>query len=104
MVYFDFLTNLISLVLWLCWRYRSRGSIQLSRVSIIGNLKPAEPGQGRWVFFLVLIALIVLRGFFYWQLGPDLGWNPALSLSVMSMTFRSDFLWRIMLYSGLSFL
>jgi|GEM_PF-1236275 len=104
MYYFDLLSNLIGLVFWFLFRSQTAGSIQLSKVSIIGNLKPAGSWKFNWGFLLCLILLLGLRGLFYSKLGPDLHWNPSISLRVLSLTFRSDNLPRIMLYSGLSFL
>jgi hypothetical protein len=49
------------------------------------------------------LALVVIRPMLYWLLGPALNWMPQISLGVITLPFRSDFLGRMFLFSFLSF-
>jgi hypothetical protein len=51
----------------------------------------------------VIAGLLMGRGLLYWQVGAAVDWNPSLELGVISVSFRSDFLGRILLFSWLSF-
>lgn len=101
----DFILNCAALLLWLHWRalgfVRSTSTV---RVSLLSTLKKAEPaGRGRWIYLAGLLALLVLRSFFYSQMGAAMNWMPSLNLVAIHLSFRSDYLSRMFLFSGLSF-
>jgi len=101
----DFILNLAGLLLWLNWR--SFGADPLSKTTpatLAGTLRRAEPQRLKgWHLLAGLTALLLLRALLYWQIGPAVNWTPNLRLVAIAISFRSDFLDRMLLYSGLSF-
>jgi len=101
----DFILNVAGLLLWLNWRslgISSRG--RSPGVSLLATLQRAErPGTRRWVSLAGLLALLLVRSVVYWQLGPTEPWSPSLNLGAISLTFRSDYAGRMLVYSLLSF-
>jgi len=100
-----FILNLAALLLWLNWRaVRLSAATQPSVLSLASALKRAEPRRpSRWIYFSVLVLLLTLRSFFYWQVGSSVNWTPAVQLGVISLHFRSDFLSRMFLFSAFGF-
>ena len=47
--------------------------------------------------------LLLLRALFYWQIGSAAHWTGALNLSVITLSFRSDFFARMLWFSVFSF-
>jgi uncharacterized protein YggT (Ycf19 family) len=85
----DFILNLAGLLLWLNWR-----SIRLDPfhrgipATLSGTVRRAEPMRlKRWHFLSALVALLVIRAFFYGQIGPAVGWTPRLNLSIIAPAF-----------------
>ena len=99
----DLILNLAAILLWLNWRAIEFGAISSPRVSIVSNLKKLNRSPSRWIFFGILIALLVVRAVIYWQLGSALNWVATIPLGPVSLSFRSDYWWRIFTYSFLSF-
>src|SRR6266478_6429890 len=101
----DFILNLACLLLWLNWR--SLGADPLSKTTpatLAGTLRRAEPQRLRgWHLLAALGILLLLRALLYWQIGPAVNWTPTLRLAAIAISFRSDFLDRMLLFSGLSF-
>ncbi len=99
----DFILNIVGLLLWLNWRAIGLVSIARPGQSLVATLKPASPPRSRWISLGMLLLLLVVRGLFYRQIGPALPWVAHLPLWVTSLSFRSDDLARMFLYSALSF-
>jgi len=101
----DFILNLAGLLLWLNWR--SFGADPLSKTTpatLAGTLRRAEPQRLKgWHLLAGLGVLLLLRAILYWQIGPAVNWTPSLRLVAIAISFRSDFLDRMLLFSGLSF-
>ena len=97
----DFILNFAGILLWLC-------SYAPTFDLLIGT-SSARPGRGgaqrlqRWYFAAALIALLLFRALLYWQIGSAVDWSPSLELSAISVSFRSDFLGHMILFSFLSF-
>lgn len=53
---------------------------------------------------MFLGALLFVRALIYWQIGPALRWSGILNLGVISLSFRSDWLRLVLMFSILSFL
>jgi uncharacterized protein YggT (Ycf19 family) len=106
MSWVDFILNIAGLLLWLNWRAGKADPLgKRTPATLIGTLRSAAPQRtGRWDLPLVLSALIFLRAVLYWLLGPALRWAGILNLGVISLSFRSDWFGRILLFSLLSFL
>lgn len=101
----DQILNLAALLLWLSWRSAGllarAGSTVLSLAS---TLKKAEPRRTARAWYLVsLLGLLGIRSVVYWHLGKGVNWTPALDLVAISLPFRSDFYWLMLLFSWLSF-
>jgi uncharacterized protein YggT (Ycf19 family) len=104
----DFILNVAGLLLWLNWRSLKLDPMAAARPSTLaGTLRRADPPLiRRWHFPAALVALLVLRAFFYWQIGSPMNWSATLSLAAISVSFTSfgpDALPRMMLFSVLSF-
>jgi len=101
----DFILNLAGLLLWLNWRAQPRDTLRLAPpATLAGTLRRADRPQLRgWQFPFALAALLSLRAIVYWQIGPAVNWTGKLELGVITVAFRSDHFWRMLLFSGLSF-
>jgi uncharacterized protein YggT (Ycf19 family) len=101
----DLILNLAGLLLWVSWRYVPFDPINKIRpATLTGTLRRAEPARVRaWHFLVALLALLVVRALFYWWIGGALGWTPGLRLGSISISFRSDYFWRALIFSGASF-
>jgi uncharacterized protein YggT (Ycf19 family) len=103
----DLILNLAGLLLWLNWR--SAGFDPLSKrtpATLMGTLRPAAPKKiQRWHLLVFLAGLLLARGIIYWWIGsaPTRVWVGKLDLGVTVLPFRSDWFWRILLFSFLSF-
>ncbi|MDB6025354.1 MAG: hypothetical protein JWM68_1577 [Verrucomicrobiales bacterium] len=99
----DLILNLAALLLWLNWRAIDFAAISSPRVSIVSNLKKLNRSPSRWIFFVILLAVLLGRAVIYRQLGPALDWVAAIPLGPTTLHFRSDYFGRIFLFSFLSF-
>jgi uncharacterized protein YggT (Ycf19 family) len=105
MALIDFILDLAGLLLWLNWRSAGFDPLTTSSpTTLVGTLRRAEPSKSRGWYFLVAVAgLLFLRALLYWQIGPSVDWMPTLKLGAISISFRSDFFSRAILFSVLSF-
>ena len=103
MNFIDFILNVVGLLFWLNWRAVHTSVIAHPGGSLSSTLKAANSPRPRWFYLGLLIGLLLVRAFFYWQIGPALPWNPRLDLGFTTLTFRSDFFGQILSYSFLSF-
>jgi uncharacterized protein YggT (Ycf19 family) len=105
MALIDLILDLAGLLLWLNWRSASFDPLtQSPPTTLIGTLRRAEPSKSRgWYFLVAVIGLLFLRALLYWQIGPAVDWMPTLKLGAISISFRSDFFSRAILFSVLSF-
>src|SRR5262245_12920488 len=97
----DSTLNLACLLLLLNWRAHRIAPLEKpSPVSLAATLKKAEPRRnGGWLSLVVLVTILILRSFFYWNVGTALNWTPSLHLVVLQLPFRSDYLSRMFLFS-----
>jgi uncharacterized protein YggT (Ycf19 family) len=104
------LTNLIldvaGLLMWFYWRTVAHARAASSAgVSLLSTLKRAEPPRSvHGSPLYALIALLLVRTFVYWHVGPAMEWTPHLPLGAIVLPFRSDFFDRILVFSLASFL
>ncbi len=105
MSFVNLLLDLAGLLLWVNWRSAKFDPIARSTpATLIGTVRSTEPRKtARWHFPLVLLALLLVRAWLYWHIGPLVDWTPALNLGVISISFRSDYFLRVVLFSILSF-
>src|ERR1700728_2744563 len=101
----DFILNLAGLLLWLNWL-----SIQFDPLakttpaSLVGTLRKADPsGPRRWQSLAGLGALVLARAVIYSQISASVHWNPRLDLGIISLSFRNDNFWHLLLFSMLGF-
>ncbi|HEU5069387.1 MAG TPA: hypothetical protein VFV96_03130 [Verrucomicrobiae bacterium] len=106
----DFILNLAGLLLWVSWRYVPFDPLSQRRpATLTGTLRSANRHSKLSRSFMsiaslvALFALLFLRGLFYWWLGEALEWTPGINLGAITIAFRSDLLWRMMLFSVGSF-
>jgi len=94
--------NMVGLLLWLKWlSVRIPSSTPASRPIGFPGASRKNPDLEQRLLWLGALALLVpLRGLVYWQIGPALHWTPHLSLGAILLTFRSDHLSRMMLFSA----
>ncbi len=99
----DWILNLACVLLWLNWQ-----SIRFTRlpqsigVSLAGTLRQAAPARAaRWSSLGALVAILFIRSLFYLQIGSAVSWTPKLELGAVVLTFRSDQLQRMLLFSFL---
>lgn len=105
MALIHFILDLAALLLWLNWRAKPYDALATATpATLVGTLRRAEsrPVQ-RWYFLAALIGLLLVRAVLYRTLGPALNWTGQLNLGATSLAFKSDFLHRMLLFSGLSF-
>ena len=105
MALIDFILNLAGLLLWLNWRsVRFDPLGKRTPATLIGTLRRAGPRRWRrWHLLAALGGLLLLRALFYWQIGSAAHWTGALNLSVITLSFRSDFFARMLWFSVFSF-
>ena len=101
----DLILNLAGLLLWLNWRAQPKDTSRLAPpATLVGTLRRADkPRLEGWQFPIALVALLTLRALVYWMIGPAVNWSGILDLGVISISLRSDKLWRMLLFSGCSF-
>ena len=105
MALIDFILNLAALLLWLNWLAVHFDPLaKAAAASLIGTLRKADPiGPKRWKFLACLLLLLLGRAMAYWQIGATLHWVPRLELGIIDLSFRSDYLGRMLVFSFLSF-
>lgn len=105
MALIDFILNIACLLLWLNWlSIRFDPLAKTSAASLVGTLKKTGKSSSKqWMFLGSLLALLLVRALAYWQMGATTGWTPALDLGIVDLSFRSDYLVRMLLFSLLSF-
>ena len=107
MGYVDFILNLAGLLLWLNWRSNRFDPLVRRRpATLMGTLRPATPKKfHRWHVVALITGLLFLRALIYRWLGPAATnvWVGQLDLGVTTLSFRSDWFARILIYSFLSF-
>jgi uncharacterized protein YggT (Ycf19 family) len=103
----DFILNLAALLLWFNWRAARLDPLAAATPSTLaGTLRRAgKTRRSRWHLPVAIAGLILARALFYWLIGgaSTIGWTGTLDVGVISVPFRSDMFWRMLLYSVLSF-
>ncbi|MFO1478002.1 MAG: hypothetical protein U1F98_15305 [Verrucomicrobiota bacterium] len=107
----DFILNLAGLLLWFNWRSVSMDPLaRATPATLVGTVRRAQPSRiKRWHLLAFLGGLILVRAFFYGQLGPSVNWTPKLDLSLAVLAFPLShrggmFFLSALLFSLLSFL
>jgi len=101
----DLILNFAGLLLWLNWRSVHIDLMsRLTPATLPGTLRRANPKRLKlWHFLAAIAVLLVVRAFFYWEIGGPINWVASLDLGITSIPFMSDFFSRMLLYSILSF-
>ena len=98
------LLNLIGLVLWLSWRGANEPPPAKGAGTLLSNLKPANTRHTRrWIYPLLLLALLGIRPLLYAPTARVLDWTPTLSPGPVTLAFRADQPLRLLAFSLLSF-
>ncbi len=105
MALINFILNMACLLLWLGWlSLRFDPQARASTASLAGTLKKTGPrSPRRWQLPAALLVLLLARALAYWQMDAAMNWTPGLDLGVITISFRSDYLARMFLFSFLSF-
>jgi len=110
MTLIDFILNLAGLLLWLNWlSIRHDPLARPTAATLVGTLRKAGHSRlRRWVFVVGLIALLLVRAFFYWSIGSAIDWSPNLGLTgdirlFFPLSAAAYYLGLMLLYSVLSF-
>lgn len=108
MSWVDLILNIAGLLLWLNWRAGKFDPLgKRAPVTLVGTLRSTQSLQiqrfQRWSLPIFLGALLFLRAVLYLLIGPTLRWSGMLNLGVISLSFRSDWFGRILVFSVLSF-
>jgi hypothetical protein len=100
----DFILNLAGLLLWLGWRStRFDPLVRTSVSSLAGTLRRAEPQRMKgWQFLVGVVALVIIRALFYWQIGSAVSLSFKLDLLAVVPNFRSSRFLPAMVFSVLS--
>ncbi|MGH8022409.1 MAG: hypothetical protein ACRED1_02425 [Limisphaerales bacterium] len=106
MSWVDSILNVAAILLWLNWRAGRIDPLGSRKAAtLVGTLRQIEPSRvRRWNLPVLLAAFLFLRAVLYWQVGAALRWAGTLNLGVISLSFRSDWFGRALLFSVLSFL
>lgn len=101
----DVILDLLCLLLWMSWRMASASPKDVPwHRTLLRTLRRAAPKTRlHWAYPAMLGAVLLLRGFFYAQLGPALHWVPQLDFDFVTIPFRSDRIGRMMIFSFLGF-
>ena len=103
----DFILNLAGLLLWLNWRSnRFDPLVRRQPATLMGTLRPAAPQRlRRWHLLIFIALLLLLRAVIYWWIGGMLPqvWVGQMNLGVTTLSFRSDWLLRMLVFSFFSF-
>lgn len=101
----DFILNIAGLLLWLNWRaLRFDPLAKAAPATLTGTLRRAAPSRfKRWHLLAALAGLLLLRAFLYWKIGSAVNWTGTLQLGAITISFRSDFFGRMLLFSLCSF-
>lgn len=102
----DSILNIVAVLLWFHWCSLRFDPLAGSTArTLAGTLKRAEARKvNNWQTLALLVGLLVLRAWIYWQIGPATSWTARVDVSMIVLAFRSDFFLLALLYSFLSFL
>jgi len=105
MPWVDLLLNYACLLLWLGWATARFDTLAKPVPSTLaGTLRRAGPSRARrWGLLAVVPVVLLVRGWFYWYVGPSLSWTPSVDFGVTLLPFRSDYLSRTLIFSAVSF-
>ena len=103
----DLTLSVLAVLLWANWQMEVSAS-QKKRVTDLGHVgrtisHNAEPASS-WKTMLLLMAILFLRPFIYWQIGMGIDWNAMLKFGAVSIPFRSDNLLLMTLFSLAGFI
>jgi uncharacterized protein YggT (Ycf19 family) len=105
MGYVDFILNLAGLLLWIKWRSLPFDPFnKRTPATLVGTLRRAAPSHfRRWYLLAAIGALLGSRTVIYWWIGTAVHWTGKLDLGVITLSFRSDLLGRMLIFSIFSF-
>lgn len=98
--------NLVGILLCLSWQTgnQKRPEYFIGPSLLITTLKRTETiRRGNGYNLLGLVLLLTIRPLFYWHIGSELNWTPALQVGPFALHFRSDYIGRMFIFSWLSF-
>ena len=100
----DLLLNAAALLLWVSWRSAGFVRTGAGRTPFSPLVPAASPGDSRRHFLLMgLLLLLLSRSWIYWRLGAEVGWIASVNLGIVTLSFKSLLLSRMVIYSYLTF-
>ena len=101
----NFILDIAGLLLWFSWRSIPFDPLaRAAPATLAGTVRRAEPTRlKRWHFLAVLLGLLFVRAFFYWEIGRAVNWTPRLDLGVVAPAFRGNVFVTALLFSISSF-
>lgn len=102
----DSILNTVGVLLWFHWcSLRFDPLAGSTPRTLAGTLRRAEARKvSNWQTLALLVSLLVLRAWIYWQIGPAVKWTARVDVSMIVLAFRSDYFLLALLYSFLSLL
>jgi uncharacterized protein YggT (Ycf19 family) len=101
---FDFITDLVALLLWLrATSFRTQPSARPRAISPLASIQPVDRlTPSLWAAAGILL-LLFGRSMVYWKIGSAVSWSPTLNLPSVALPFRSDLFTRMIALSFLTF-
>ena len=101
----NFILDIAGLLLWFSWRSIPFDPLaRATPATLAGTVRRAEPTRlKRWHFLAALFGLLLVRAFFYWQIGRAVNWTPRLDLGIIALAFRGNVFATALLFSISSF-
>lgn len=105
MTFVNAILNFAALLLWIGWRDLVAGSLlNNAGTPLVRTLRRAgDVRVERGRFLGGLGTLLVARAVAYWWLGAAVNWTPHLDLTAITIPFRSEIFFQMLLFSMLSF-
>ena len=107
----DFILNLAGVLLWLNWRSSRVDPLARRKpATLMGTLRPANTSSpSRWQWLLVILGLLSVRAWVYWQFGSAMTpvWSGKLNFGTVILSIPCHGNWaglgRMLVFSFLSF-
>lgn len=105
MNWIHWILNIAALLLWIDWRTGRAASQPQPVISLASALRDTGRRRSRgWGSFAAFLALVLVRPFFYVNVGAAVNWTPVPSVLGVSLPFRSDIFERMAAYSTAGYL
>lgn len=105
MNWIHWILNIAALLLWIDWRTGFAAHQPQPVISLASALRETNRRRSRgWGSLAVFVALVIVRPFFYVNIGSAMNWTPVVDVLGVSLPFRSDLFERMFAYSTAGYL